>query len=150
LSNDGDGPSCYLEQTRKARREHLCCECRETIPAGAKYEYVSGIWDGRPSVYKTCLSCAEIRKHFACGGGWIYGELWSQLIESFYPDMKAGGRCMEGLSPEAKGRLFESRLAWVFDSEREHDGAPPPYVSSAQRPIREPIDPHSSILMGDE
>lgn len=126
LSNDGEGPSCSSVKTRTARKEHRCYECRETIPAGVKYEYVSGIWDGRADSYKTCLSCVEIRQHFACSGGWIYGELWSQLVESFFPDMKAGGKCMDGLSPEAKGRLFELRLKWMFDSELEIDGAPPP------------------------
>ena len=113
LYNDGDGPSCSTTVTPKARREHTCCECGETIPVGAKYERTSGIWDGSPECYKSCLSCVEIRNHFSCGNGWVFGELWSQLHENFFPEMRAGGPCMEGLSPAAKARLFERRLAWL-------------------------------------
>lgn len=114
LSNDdADGPECHTEQVVTARKPHVCYECGEAIPIGTRYEKVTGIWDRRPSTYKTCLSCVEIRNHFACRSGWIYGEVWSQLEESFFPGMTAGGPCMEGLSPAAKARLFERRLAWL-------------------------------------
>lgn len=111
---DGDTMACSRSVTRTARKEHRCYECRETIVPGQKYEYCSGIWDGSPSAFKTCLSCVEIRNHFACDG-WIFGELWRDLEENFFPDMKAGGPCMEGLSPEAKGRLFDLRMKWLED-----------------------------------
>lgn len=114
-SDDGDAAECFQSSTRTARKAHRCTECGETIPPGARYEYTSGIWDRQPQAFKTCASCVEIRNHFACGGGWIYGELWHDLAENFFPDMKAGGPCMEGLSPEAKARLFETRLAWMED-----------------------------------
>lgn len=109
---DAERPSCSSTTTRAARKSHRCGECRETIAPGAKYEYTSGIWDGRPSSHKTCLSCVEIRDHFQCEG-WIYGQLWEDLEYNFFPDMKAGGPCMKGLSPEAKARLFERRMAWL-------------------------------------
>src|SRR5678816_828503 len=111
--SDGEGPSCYTEKTPTARKPHRCTECKDEIPAGAKYELISGIWDGRPERYKTCLLCVEIRNHFACGNGWLFGHLWSDLADNFFPDMKAGGPCMHGLSPEAKARLFERRTAWA-------------------------------------
>jgi hypothetical protein len=113
---DADGyTEAHTSTVRRARKEHRCAECRETIPAGARYEYQSGIWEGDPFSHKTCLSCVEIRDHFACDG-YIYGELWNDLEQNFFPDMKAGGPCMEGLSPAAKGRLFERRLKWLEDS----------------------------------
>jgi hypothetical protein len=112
-----EGPSCSNTQTRKARKPHRCCECRETINAGDRYEYMSGVWDGRPHAFKTCLLCVEIRNHFACRDGWEFGAVWEQLQESFFPGMKAGGPCMKGLSPEAKARLFERRLKWMEDSQ---------------------------------
>lgn len=68
------------------------------------------------------------------GGGWTYGEVWSQLEESFFPDMNCGGRCMQGLSPAAKGFLIDRRLAWLFDAEIEKDGAPPPGYSKQRGP----------------
>ena len=111
------GPSCSTTKVRTARKEHCCVECRETIAAGTKYEYASGVWDGMPDSFKTCLSCVEIRNHFACSSGWEYGSVWAQLEESFFPDMRAGGPCMQGLSPEAKARLFDRRMAWLGDDE---------------------------------
>ncbi len=124
---DGDNlASLYKTDVRTARKEHVCGECDGSIPVGARYEHVFGIWDGRPDTYKTCSLCVEIRNHFACGKGWLFGELWSDLRDHFFPDMKAGGPCMDGLSPEAKARMFERRMQWLFDSGAEVDGAPPP------------------------
>jgi hypothetical protein len=80
------------------------------IAIGERHEYVFGVWDGDPTSFRTCLLCVEIRAHFACNG-WIFGRLWHDLRENFLPEMKAGGPCMEGLSPAAKTRLFEERLA---------------------------------------
>lgn len=108
---DGDGAAIHTMTTPISRKEHRCTECREPIPVGAKYERTEGLWDGSWSTYKTCLSCVEIRNHFACDG-WVYGQLWEDLEQNFFPDMKAGGPCMEGLSPAAKARLFERRTAW--------------------------------------
>jgi hypothetical protein len=120
--NDGDGPSCSSEYVRTARKEHVCHECRKPIVRGQRYEYASGVWDGRPSSFKTCLLCVEIRTHFACDG-WIYGEIWNDLAENFFPDMKAGGECMAGLSPEAKQKLIDERMEWYLDQDEVNDGA---------------------------
>lgn len=128
--SDGDGPDWATTTTPVAAKDHPCCECDDGIKKGERYERTSGAWGGQMSTYKTCLSCVEIRVHFSCDG-FLYGQLWSDLSEHFFPDMKAGGPCMEGLSPAAKGRLFEKRLQWMFDSELEIDGAPPP---SAEAP----------------
>jgi hypothetical protein len=117
LDNDGDGSLEVIEdKVVKARKDHRCVECRETIAKGQKHEYIKGLWDGRFDTFRTCLSCVEIRNHFSCGNGWLFGEVWSQLGENFFPDMKAGGPCMQGLSPEAKARLFERRLQWLEDT----------------------------------
>lgn len=109
----GDEPATVSRtEVRRAAKEHACEECRETIKRGDRYEHHVGLWDGRWSTSRTCLSCVEIRNHFSCGG-WIFGQLWSDLEEHFFHDMTAGGPCMEGLSPAAKGRLFERRMAWL-------------------------------------
>lgn len=113
-SSDFEGPACTTTSTPTARKDHECCECGEVIPCGAQYEKVTGVWDGHGDTFKTCLSCVEIRDHFNCEG-FLFGHLWTDLAENFFPDMKAGGPCMQGLSPEAKARLFERRLAWLED-----------------------------------
>jgi hypothetical protein len=106
-----------LTEIRKAAKEHRCGECSETIKRGARYEHNRALWEGSWSTSRTCLSCVEIRNHFQCGG-WIYGQLWDDLEENFFPDMKAGGPCMEGLSPEAKARLFERRMKWLLEQDQ--------------------------------
>lgn len=130
--SDDDSPSCCVfycddeppadildDGIIKARKEHHCCECNDLIGIGTRHErtkLVDRSWSkGQISTYRTCLSCVEIRDHFAraCNGSWCYGAVWEQIEENFFPDMKAGGPCMTGLSPAAKGRLFELRLAWL-------------------------------------
>lgn len=128
LSGGEDGPEFSYEEIRRAAKVHQCCECREDILPGTKYEYTTGKWDGYMNTYKTCLLCVEIRNHFGarrgpedredpdyfyCTGGWTYEALWSDLEEGLFPAMTAGGPCFEGLSPTAKNRLFEKRMAWL-------------------------------------
>lgn len=108
---DGD-LSCSRTVERKARKAHRCDECGDAVKAGDRYLFSSGIADHEPWSFKSCLLCAEIRKHFACGRGQSLGTMWDELSDNFFPDMKAGGPCMEGLSPAAKARLFERCLAW--------------------------------------
>lgn len=115
LSEADETASFYSYSTPVARKEHRCEECHETIRPGTKYELYKQLFDGSWSTTKTCLSCVEIGDHFTCGSR-ILGQLWEDLAENFFPDMKAGGPCMEGLSPEAKARLFERRLKWLEDS----------------------------------
>lgn len=127
--NDGDQASVSLVTTPKAGKAHQCCECGDAIPRGAKHELYKLLSDGRWSAYRTCLLCVEIRNHFACDG-WIFQYLWSDLQDNFFPEMKAGGGCMEGLSPAAKARLFEKRLEWVFSHDEYDpcDQAVPPWL----------------------
>ena len=121
-----DAPSCFSSRIRRARKLHRCYECHEGIPLGTQYEHASGIWDGRPDAFRACLSCVEIRDHFACDG-FVYGQLWVELEDNFFPDMTAGGPCMTGLSPAAKQRLIDRRMTWYFES-CEPYGARPPVV----------------------
>lgn len=110
--DDCDHPALFTESWRKARKEHRCSECRREIPVGAKYQHIRGLWNGSWSTIKTCAVCVELRGHFYYGS-YIYGALWTDLQEYLFPDMRAGGECMQGLSPAAKGLLFERRLEWL-------------------------------------
>lgn len=113
--DDCEGPEFFTQKIYTAKKDYHCCECSEAISASTKYEKTVGKWDGSLDTFRTCLSCMEIRDHFNCGSGFLFQELWSQLEENFFPDMKAGGPCMKGLSPEAKDRLFARRMAWYED-----------------------------------
>ena len=61
-------PSCYSETMRKARKKHRCCECRGSILPGESYRYKSGIWEGRPDSFKTCVDCEQLRKEIDSSG----------------------------------------------------------------------------------
>ena len=125
LSEADDTPTVYNTTHPRAAKEHRCEECGESIPKGAKYELYKSLFDSSWQTTRTCMSCAEIRDHFACGP-YIIGQLWEDLEENFFPDMTAGGPCLDGLSPAAKGRMFERRVQWLFDARVERDGAKPP------------------------
>ena len=64
-SSDDGGPSFTVKTVRRAAKPHRCCECRENIPPGARYEHYTGKWGGEIDTFKTCLSCVEIRDHFS-------------------------------------------------------------------------------------
>jgi hypothetical protein len=92
---DADPAQFYNQRVLRAAKEHECSECSAKIAKGERYERVDAMWDGDWSMFKTCLLCVEIRNHFACGNGWCFGEVWNQLEENFFPDMKAGGPCID-------------------------------------------------------
>jgi hypothetical protein len=57
---DADPVAAYKETWRKARKDHWCCACRETIPRGHLYHYCSFVFDGRGESLKHCARCWEI------------------------------------------------------------------------------------------
>jgi len=78
LDVDGFGREIACE-IRRARKEHTCCECLQTIKPGDQYEHYRGVYDDDIFTAKTCLPCAGIRRDFFhCG--WYYG----QMREDFY------------------------------------------------------------------
>lgn len=62
----------------KARKEHQCCECLDSILPGQKYENVRGIFEGEWVGYKTCQVCVNIRKSLF-KEGWIYTQMWEDI-----------------------------------------------------------------------
>lgn len=135
LSEADETADVYNETTRVARKEHKCCECREAIAPGVKYRHATMLFDGEWSGWRTCLMCIEIADHFSCGAR-VVGTLWEDLEENFYPDMKCGGVCMDGLSPEAKRRLIDARMEWLL----HQDEAPNDYKWDGWIPV--PLLPH--------
>lgn len=113
LSSCDEYATVYDVEWRVSRKEHKCEECREPIPARTKYQHISMLFDGSWSRFKLCAMCTEIGDHFDCGGRSI-GMLWEELEENFFPDMKAGGPCMVGLSPAARQHLIDKRMEWFF------------------------------------
>lgn len=93
---DVDGPDCYSDTWRKARKGHTCCACNEPIKAGEQYHYSSGVWDGTPESYKHCQRCWTMVQvliqenypdlvdlHLDCGESWddLHGSTPEDLAE---------------------------------------------------------------------
>jgi len=97
----GDGPEASTTSTRKARKSHVCCECAETINRGDKHEHVSGIWNGEPSRFRTCLTCVEIRDAFFCDG-WEYGSVLQALSDHLCDLTDLPCECLAQLSQKAR------------------------------------------------
>lgn len=132
----------YERNQRRARKDHVCLECRDVIARGALHNHISMLFDGHWSSWRECLLCEEIGDHFSCGRGRVAETLWSDLEENFFPDMRMGGPCMEGLSPAAKLKLVERRMAWYFDQDEIDDNAWDywPKYRDRQRPLIKPVE----------
>jgi len=59
---EGDLPRIEDDKIRKARKQHVCCECQEVINPGEKYHWFKGLWDMGWQEYQTCLKCEELRR----------------------------------------------------------------------------------------
>lgn len=102
MSFSCDGPcDVYDERTRKARKEHECDACEETIAPGHRYWRIAVIFDGRVTAYKRCLRCQEI--HLAIRRKWHEAEEFDM-----WPD---------------------EELACGSTWEEEHNGPPPVEVA---------------------
>lgn len=69
---DYELPSVSSTFLRKARKDHVCCECRRTIEILATYEVHNACMDGSWSVFKTCGECLELRAKFQESGDGSY------------------------------------------------------------------------------
>lgn len=86
---DGETAEFFSERMVKARKDHVCTECGDTIKKGDTYEYVVGKWEGDFDYYKTCQTCKNIRNDlFQCG--WTYGNMWEDTRNAFEEALPAG------------------------------------------------------------
>lgn len=99
------GPSARIVKIRKARKLHICCECRGSIVPGEAYEYFSGVWDGNPDSFKTCLACSELRDTLV--EEHIFGELFKAIGESFGYGEILPSKCTKKLSKPALDKLCD-------------------------------------------
>ncbi len=60
-SCDADAPDIYTATMRTARKDHQCSECCRAIARGDSYEYVTALYDGSWSEYRTCRNCVVLR-----------------------------------------------------------------------------------------
>jgi len=58
---DYDVPEFFQSTWHTARKEHRCCECRQPITVGQRYERIAGKWEGQFDTFSTCEKCADLR-----------------------------------------------------------------------------------------
>lgn len=88
MVDDGDGwEVCRVEQ-RRAAKAHRCDECSRTIEPGENYEWLTGLFDGSWSTYRTCQHCKAVATWLkvVCGGylsGGVYEDLYEHWNEGY-------------------------------------------------------------------
>lgn len=86
--DDYDPATVHSTKTIRARKEHTCTECGETIKVGLLYEAVRGKWDGRWDYFKTCARCVLVRSDYFVG--WLYGGMVENFLEAHGFDYRDG------------------------------------------------------------
>jgi len=73
----------YVRVTRTAVKRHRCAECRSSIEPGARYERVTGLYDGRWDSLATCPHCVEGRRFLdvICAGSWLHCDVWEETYQ---------------------------------------------------------------------
>lgn len=79
---------CNVKEV-KARKEHTCDECHETIKKGQSYYRWSALFEGSWSNGKRCLPCWRIGVDYFCG---ILGcgTVWEYCWERLGVDLRTG------------------------------------------------------------
>lgn len=103
---DGTLPSFLNERMRRAKKSHICIECKSRIDAGEIYEYICGIWEGKFHQFKTCNTCRSIRETFF--NLYVYGRVLSDFYDVFLEgEPLVPENCIIKLIPAAKEYVFK-------------------------------------------
>lgn len=82
--DDGEFPVELDRSWRKARKEHRCFACLETIRKGDRYHHVAQVYDGEFATFAHCVRCMSIIKALWAAGAetvdWSLscGETWEE------------------------------------------------------------------------
>ena len=93
----------------RARKEHTCTECGDTISKGDIYhrEVLKYDWEGGLFVAKTCGNCLAMRDVFFKEGG-PYGEIWDLLREFIFEcNGQVPESCIIELPRKTKNRILD-------------------------------------------
>jgi hypothetical protein len=86
--SDLELPSFYKKETRKARKEYRCFECKRKITVGETHGYAFGIYEGDPREHRFCDVCEWLRETLDIDeeeDG--FGELWFRNVDGIEPKM---------------------------------------------------------------
>lgn len=98
MADSADRCDFYTESNLKARKKHICGECRREINKGEQYQYVFGVWEGKPSYHKTCQHCVSAQAWLRneCGS-WLFGGILEDLEDHLYGESMTPYRLVIGM-----------------------------------------------------
>lgn len=81
MLGDDEPWTLYHEVMRRAAKDHRCGECRRPIHRGETHQYVTGLYDGHWSTYRTCAHCVQVQRWLlvACEG-WLFQMVQEDLF----------------------------------------------------------------------
>ena len=84
----GESAAFCATTMRRARKDHRCYECGDTIEPGETYEVIEGMWDGSFETYKTCSGCVAAWSILEAAG-WcrVFGDLRETWREHWTKDL---------------------------------------------------------------
>ena len=102
---DYSPPEFYFAYIRKARKEHICLECKRKILPGENYERVSAKYEGWFADFKTCSDCIKTREAFFCEG-WFHEGIWDAIHEHLLElNGKLDEDCIASLTPLGREKV---------------------------------------------
>jgi hypothetical protein len=117
-----DYPKFYTITNPRARKRHLCCECRGDIMPGDTYENFAGMWD-RFGSFKTCPECVELRTDVSKRYREMpFRQMYECIFDSNEPDHVLWQRRYMAIrqkrnAPESPRRWMEIRLEEINQSQ---------------------------------
>lgn len=104
---DFDPPTVQHTAVRTAVKDHKCCECSRTITPGDMYRIDKALFDGRWSVWKTCLGCVRLRE-----------RLLAQMELGKIPPNQYADECGSWFFEMLKEALEEGLKEWCAENWR--------------------------------
>ncbi len=108
---DADSEFNYDRQYT-ARKTYTCEECRSTIQVGDTYRRLGGKCDGYMWHEIVCKLCHEINMVFSCDNGTMWGNLWTDIYDYIFPDLRVTTPCFNKLSMPARAKITEQWWKW--------------------------------------
>lgn len=100
----------FTKTTPKARKEHVCAECKEPIQKGERYTRIAYKFEGTMDCDRLCASCAEAKAEFEYH---IFGgDFWREMREQWENGANVQG-CINRLTTiKAKDLMHRQWLKW--------------------------------------
>lgn len=93
-----------------ARKPYLCFECKEYIPKGDRYQRTAYKFEGKMSLERLCLSCAEAKAEFDYN---IFGgAFWEHMAEEWDNGANVQGCIARLTTARARALMLRMWQAW--------------------------------------